>query len=169
MTSVTWIIGRPASGKTTLGRRITRALTSRGAPATLLDSDEARAAITPSPTYSTEERKMFYRALAWTAARLAERGVVVVVAASAHEETLRRAVRVILADVFFVHARCPPEVCEQRDPKGLYRAARSRGIGTMPGVHVPFAEPLDADLVIDTGVAVAEAVVESLVDRMLRR
>ena len=169
MTPVAWILGRPASGKTTLGRRIVAAIAARGAAATLLDSDEARAAITPSPTYSTEERLTVYRALAWSAARLAEQGVVVVVAATAHEASLRRAVRAIVADVLFVHARCPPELCERRDPKGLYRAARASAHGTMPGVHVPYEEPTDADVVVDTGGSVSDAVVDALVADLLRR
>lgn len=167
MTRVVWITGRPASGKTTLGRRLVEGLHARGVRAVLLDSDEARRSITPHPTYAPDERALFYRALAWTAARLAEQGIVPVVAATAHDASLREAARTIAPTLFLVHARCSAAVCEARDPKGLYRAARARGEGTMPGVQVPFDDPLDADLVVDTETPISEGDLQSHIEVML--
>ena len=169
MTTVVWITGRPASGKTTLGRRLVRALCELGVRATLLDSDEARASITPRPTYVPEERALFYRALAFTAATLAREGIVSVVAATAHDASLRAELRVMLDDLFLVHARCPLDVCEARDPKGLYRAARARRGGTFPGVDVPYDEPHDADVVVDTAREVSPGDLDALVAQIGRR
>lgn len=150
MSRVIWITGRPASGKTTLGRALVTALRERGTRATLVDSDDVRGAITPHPTYSADERAMVYRAIAYVARRLADEGVVVVVAATAHEEALRRAAREVSGSWFLIYARCSPETAERRDPKGLYRTARAATHGAMPGVHVLFEEPTDADLIVDT-------------------
>jgi len=167
VTPVVWITGRPASGKTTLGRRLVDVLHGRDVRATLIDSDEARAVLTPSPTYAPEERALVYRALAWSAAMLARHGVVPVVAATAHEASLRESIRAIVGPLLLVHARCPLEVCEARDPKGLYRAARAHPGGTFPGVDVPFDEPRDADVIVDTSHDVPQREVESLAARIV--
>lgn len=150
MTRVVWITGRPASGKTTLGRALVLALRERGVKATLVDSDDVRRAITPSASYSPEERVLVYRAIAYAARRLADEGIIAVVAATAHEASLRRVAHEVCGAWFLIYARCPLSTCEARDPKGLYRRARAATHGAMPGVHVEFEEPLDADLVVDT-------------------
>ncbi len=150
MTRVVWITGRPASGKTTLGRTLVAALGERGTRAVLVDSDDVRAAITPHPSYSPEERAIVYRAIAYVARRLADEGVVPIVAATAHEEALRRAAREVCGPWLLIYARCSAETCERRDPKGLYRTARAAEGGAMPGVHVRFEEPEDADVIVDT-------------------
>jgi sulfate adenylyltransferase len=148
--------------------RVCTALMARGVRATLVDSDEVRSAITPEPSYSREERLTVYRAIAYIAARLAAEGIVPVVAATAHDEHLRNAIRAIAPATFLVHASCPLEECERRDPRGLYAEARARaalhGETTLPGVGVVYEVPRDADLVIDTSSIVPQAVIECLVD-----
>jgi len=163
---VIWITGRPASGKTTLAKRLVVALEARGHRATLIDSDEVRAVITPHPTYSPEERSIVYRAIAYLARRASEWSVVPVVAATAHDPELRAAARAIVPDMLLVHARCPLSVCEARDPKGLYRRARANPVGAMPGIHVPWFEPDDADVVIDTDREVTDAELAAVVTRV---
>jgi adenylylsulfate kinase len=143
---IVWITGRPASGKTTIGKRVVASL---GKDAVLLDSDEVRAAITPQPSYSRDERMLVYAAIAYAARRLSDAGKTAIVAATAHDAELRQRIREICGTMKWVYTKCPLEVCEARDPKGLYRRARATASGSMPGVHVPFADP-DADLVIDT-------------------
>jgi adenylylsulfate kinase-like enzyme len=125
-------------------------LTSRGVRATIVDSDEVRAVVTPEASYAPEERALFYRALAYLAARLAQEGIVAVVAATAHEAAYRGFAQSLSPGWFLVYARCPLAVCEARDPKGLYRRARGDAETTLPGVGVPYEEPTDADWVADT-------------------
>jgi adenylylsulfate kinase len=161
---IAWITGRPASGKTTLGSALVDAIVARGGRAVLVDSDEVRRAITPHPTYSADEREVVYRAIAYVARRLrlADVGVTPVVAATAHDPSLRAAARAICGAMILVHADCPLEVCEARDPKGLYRAARSGG-GLLPGVHVPWIDPTDADFVVRTDRPVPDEVIGAIV------
>lgn len=165
--SVVWLTGPPASGKTTLGERLVAALGRAGVRATLVDSDEARRAITPTPRYDDEERALFYRALAYTAQRLAGEGVVAVVAATAHTEALREAARTIVPDLLLVHVDCPGPVCEARDPKGLYAAARAAGHGHLPGVHEAYTAPATPDVRVDGGGPVPESVIDDLVRRIV--
>src|SRR5205823_13773299 len=159
---VIWITGRPASGKTTLARALAAELPSRGVQATVVDSDEVRAVLTPEPRYTPEERALFYRCLAYLAARLAQEGIVAIVAATAHDAAYRRWAREMAPGWFLVYARCPLEICEARDPKGLYRQARAAKGTTLPGVGVPYEEPTDADYVIDTSAPLAPEAVRAL-------
>lgn len=166
---VLWITGRPASGKTTLARALVREFESRGRRSVLLDSDEVRAVVTPEARYTPEERELFYRFLAYTAARLAESGAIAVVAATAHDAAYRRWAKSILPNVFLVYARCPLEVCEARDPKGLYRQARSDPDMALPGVGVAYVEPRDADYIMETDQPLAAEAIAALAEKFLSR
>ena len=165
---VVWITGRPASGKTTLGLELVAAFGRAGQKATLVDSDEVRLHLTPQPTYGADERALVYRAIAYAARRLSEEGILAVVAATAHDEALRDAARTICPGLFLIHARCAATTCESRDPKALYRSARARDSGSMPGVHVAWVDPIDADAEVDTAVKVEPARIEELVARVMQ-
>lgn len=164
---VVWLTGRPASGKTSLGVRIVAALGARGVRATLIDSDEARRDLTPTPRYEDDERDLVYRALAYAARRLAEAGVVAVVAATAHSEALRTAARAVAPGLLLIHVDCPASVCEARDPKGLYAAARGHAEGHLPGVHATWTAPRDADVVVDASRSIPDRDVAELVQRIV--
>jgi adenylylsulfate kinase len=167
---VLWITGRPAAGKSTLARMLVEELKRRKVRATVVDSDEMRAVVTPNPRYTTEERELVYRALAYLAARLAREGIVAVVAATSHAAEYRRWARELCPHWFLVYARCPLEVAAARDPKGLYQQAREDKRSTLPGACVPYEEPTDADAIIDTDTPVtavqARALVESFLERL---
>jgi adenylylsulfate kinase len=154
---VLWITGRPASGKSTLAAALVERLDGCGVPAALVDSDEVRRHVTPEPTYRREERAQLYRSLAYLAARLAEHGIVAVVAATAHERAFRDWAREICPGLRLVYAECPLETCRERDPKGLYAAAMGDPNSRLPGIGVPFEPPADADLVVDTSEPVLPA------------
>src|SRR5712692_2892550 len=164
---VLWITGRPAAGKSTLARMLVEELKRRKVRATVVDSDEMRAVVTPNPRYTPEEREWVYRALAYLAARLAREGIVAVVAATSHAAEYRRWARELCPHWFLVYARCSLEVAEARDPKGLYKQAREDGRATLPGVGVPYEEPTDADAIIDTDTPVTAVQARALVDAFL--
>jgi adenylylsulfate kinase len=166
---VLWITGRPASGKSTLARALAEELASRRIHAAVVDSDEVRAAITPEPRYTPEERELVYRAVAYLAARLAQEGIAAIVAATSHAAEYRRWAREMCPGWFLVYARCSPAVCEARDPKGLYRRARADERLPLPGVGVPYEEPADADLIIDTDRPLSASQIGVIADRFLQR
>jgi adenylylsulfate kinase len=166
---VLWITGQPASGKSTLARALADQFTARSIRASVVDSDEVRAVITPEPRYTPEERELVYRAVAYLAARLACEGIVAIVAATSHAAEYRRWAREICPGFFLIYARCPLEVCERRDPKGLYRRARTEELTDLPGVGVPYAEPEDADLTIDTDAPISASQVKTIADRFSER
>lgn len=168
-TGVIWIVGRPAAGKTALGRRLTEVLQERGRRATLLDSDDLRRVVTPRPRYTEAERELVYRALAYLAARLAREDIVTVVAATAHREAYRQWAREICPRFTLIYARCPLDVCRRRDPKGLYARAAADPDNTLPGIGVSFDEPADPDIIVDTHEPVSEGKIEHVVRALEQR
>lgn len=169
MSRVVWITGLPASGKTSVAKALVALLRERGLEATLVDSDETREVITPNPSYDAGERALVYRAMAYLAKRLDDAGTIPIVAATAHARELRDEVRKIAGGLFLVHASAPLATCEARDPKGLYERARAQGEGAMPGVHLRYEAPNDADLEIDTGGDDVSRAARSVLDALDRR
>jgi adenylylsulfate kinase len=155
---VVWFTGRPAAGKTTLARALKELAADRGVALVHLESDSLRRILTPHPTYAAEERDRFYEMVAGLAALLAGQGFPVIVDATgprrAHRNGARRRIPVFLE----VFVDTPPEVCERRDPKGLYRAARGGDAPHLPGMGEPYEEPLRPDLVVSGAGAPEEAI-----------
>ncbi len=151
-----WLTGLPASGKTTLARTLRRMLAAYEVECVILDSDEVRQVLTPNPTYSSEERDRFYRGLVDLAHLLTDYGVNVIIAATGSWRAYREAARKQLHPFAEVYVRCPIEVCRQRDPKGLYARADAGEITNLPGVGVPYEEPENPAVIVDTDVLTPE-------------
>ena len=155
MTWAVWLTGPPASGKSTIARALAEALRARGVRAAVLESDALRAILTPEPTYEPGERDRFYAEVAAIAALLVEQGIPVIVDATAprraHRERLRRSV----PDFLEVLVATPPEICERRDPKGLYARARVGDAPHLPGATEGYEAPESPDVVV-SGIAPAE-------------
>ena len=149
--AVVWILGRPAAGKSTMGRRLTAALRDEGVPCAMLDGDDVRAALGRPAGGSPEERDAFYEALAQLAALLARQGLVVVVAATASRRAHRDRGRALGPRFIEVHVATSAEECERRDPKRLYARARRGEITGLPGVDEPFEEPLVSEVTAQDG------------------
>lgn len=152
MSPVVWVSGPPASGKTTLARRLTAKLREAKTPSLLLDGDEVRNALVPRPGYAPEERDAFYDTLARLAALCAAQNLVVVVAATAHLRVFRERAR-SLSDAFIeVELRVPPGERAARDVKGLYALAKEGAAPHLPGTGaVPFEPSLSPDVVAAGG------------------
>ena len=148
MTWAVWLTGPPASGKSTIARALVDALKERGVRAAVLESDALRAVLTPEPTYEPDERDRFYAEVAALAALLVAQGIPVIVDATAprraHRERLRRAVREFLE----VLVATPHEICERRDPKGLYARARVGDAPHLPGATESYEAPERPDVVV---------------------
>ncbi len=144
---IAWLTGPPASGKTTLARRV-RALLDR--PSVLLDSDEVREAI-GATGYAPAERDAFYRALGEIALLLEGQGLIVIVAATAAKCSYRDSVRERSDRFIEVHVRASQGDREARDVKGLYARARAGDAPELPGAGVSYEPPRAPELVADGG------------------
>jgi adenylylsulfate kinase len=144
---VVWIMGRPASGKSTFGGLLASRLRADGAPCALLDGDEIREALGRPAGSGRAERDAFYEALARLAAVLARQGLPVIVAATAHRRAYRERARSLAPRFLEIHVATPLDECERRDPKGLYARASRGATAGLPGVEEPFEDPVAPDVI----------------------
>lgn len=147
-----WITGLPASGKSTIVALLRPQLEDLGLPVEVLESDAVRRVLTPEPTYSQEERDLFYRALAFMGQRLVSHGITVIFDATASRQLYRDVARRTISRFAEIWIDCPLEVCMKRDLKGTYEKGQ-RGESTMvPGLQVPYESPESPELRIDSSV-----------------
>lgn len=149
---VIWFTGLAGSGKSTVASVVEMMLRERELAVENLDADEVRQNLSPNLGFSLEARDENTKRLAWMGRMLSRHGVNVVIAAVATLRRFRDRAREMCPRFVEVYVKCPLEVCQERDPKGLY-ARRSRGeINDVDGIDIPYEEPLNAEVVIDTSV-----------------
>jgi adenylylsulfate kinase len=152
-----WITGLPGSGKSAVARAAAAELTAGGEAVVVLELDEIRKVITPSPKYSETERDVVYRALIYMAAALVELRIPVIIDATAHRREWRELARRRILHFAEVQLVCPLEVCLQRErqrttshaPRGIYARAAQPG-ASVPDVDVPYESARKPELTIDT-------------------
>jgi len=153
---VVWIEGLPGAGKTTVSRWLADSLHSAGTPTEILDGEEVRRTFFPELGFTRKDRETQARRVSHFAQILARHVPIVLVAMITPYETSRQAARAAVQVPFIeVWLRCPLEICEKRDPQGLYRKTREGTVKRVTGVDDPFEEPLNPDLIVDTGTASA--------------
>lgn len=163
---VVWFTGLSASGKSTIAHHLEKDLFDRGIRAYVLDGDNVRHGINSNLGFSREDRKENLRRIAEISKLYVDAGIVVLAAfISPYREDRAYIKDVVGAEDFFeIYVQCSLDVCEHRDPKGLYKKARAGIIKNYTGIDAPYEEPLHPDLVIDT----VELDVESSVESVLR-
>lgn len=147
-----WITGLPAAGKTTLGRALARELEAQARPVSLLDGDDLRRGVCADLGFDREGRRENARRTASLAAAGAQAGSIVVVALVSPYAADRRAARALheQRDLPFIEVflDIPLAECEQRDPKGLFAAARRGEIARFTGVDDPYEAPEGPEVII---------------------
>ncbi|KVO41319.1 adenylyl-sulfate kinase [Burkholderia ubonensis] len=143
---VLWLTGLSGADKSTLADALADLLRRRGLQATVLDGDRLRAGLNRDLGFSERDRFENVRRLAEVASLFADAGFIAIVAAMRDD-----ARRIVGAGFREVHAAASLEVCEARDPKGLYRKARRGELREFTGVSSPYEAPRAADLVLETG------------------
>ncbi len=161
-----WLTGLSGAGKSTLARALERRLFAAGRLVSRLDGDNVRTGLCRDLGFSPDDRSENIRRVAEVAKLLNDVGGVVLVACiSPYTADRDRARATIGAERFFeVHVGASLEICEQRDPKGLYRKARAGEISGLTGLDAPYEAPLSPELRLDTG----ERDVDDCVEALLR-
>lgn len=164
-----WLTGLPASGKSTITAALKPKLEARGYAVEVLESDEVRRVLTPEATYSDAERDLFYRALAFTGAKLVAHGVTVIFDATAAKRAYRDLARALIPRFIEVAVESPLERCIQRDVKGTYQRGRRGETATVPGLQTPYEPPLNPEIAIDTTKVQADIAANTILQAIKER
>jgi adenylyl-sulfate kinase len=151
-----WFTGVPASGKSTIATAVEKELKRRGIKVENLDADEIRANLSPDLGYTPEARDINTKRLAFMGKIMARNGVCTLVAAVSSLRAFRDRARDWVDNFVEVWVRCPLEECRSRDPKGLYARADRGEVNDIAGLHQPYEEPLNPELVLETKESTAE-------------
>lgn len=163
--AVIWLTGLSGAGKSTLAMAAEKILFERGRRTYVLDGDNLRHGLCADLGFSPEDRAENIRRAGEVAALMADAGLIVLAAfispSRAGREGARTAARSAFHEVY-VHADL--EICESRDPKGLYKKARAGLIPDFTGIGSPYEAPERPDLILDTGSLSPETCLETLID-----
>jgi adenylylsulfate kinase len=159
------LTGLSGSGKSTIAVEVERLLTDRGVHAYILDGDNVRHGLNADLGFSDEDREENIRRIGEVARLFADAGLVVITSFISPFRKDRDRVRSLMAPGEFleIFTRCSLELCEERDPKGLYAKARAGEIADFTGIDSPYEEPDNPELVLDTGELTVEECVGKVV------
>jgi adenylylsulfate kinase len=148
MGAVVWLTGLSGSGKSTIARAVSEELLKKGVPVEVLDGDAIRERFSRGLGFSKQDRDENVRRAGYVAHLLAKHGVIVLVALISPYRVARNQVREQMGGIRFieVYVNASLAVCEERDPKGLYRRARRGEIASFTGLDDPYEPPLSPDV-----------------------
>ncbi len=158
-----WFSGLSASGKSTLAFALERQLINSGVASYVLDGDNVRHGLNYNLGFSMEDRKENVRRVAEVAKLMNDAGLVVITSFISPLKTDREIAKLIIGENKFreIYVSTPLEVCESRDPKGLYLKAREGLVTEFTGISSPYEAPENPWLSIDTSlIKVDEAIAE---------
>lgn len=149
--SVLWLMGLSGSGKSTIANQIEVSLAERGLHTKILDGDALRHGLCSDLSFGNDDRTENLRRAAEVAKLFAESGIICICCFITPFETQRNLIRNILGeDLNEIYIKANLETCEARDPKGLYKKARSGELPQFTGISSPFEEPQQTKVTIDT-------------------
>ncbi len=145
-----WFTGLVCSGKSVLADALADDLKKRGMKVERLDGDIVRKSLTRDLGFSDEDRRRNIERVTFVAKLLTRNGVAVLASFISPFNDIREYSRKEIGTYILVYVKCPIEVCEQRDVKGMYAKARAGEIKQFTGIDSPFEEPDKADIIVDT-------------------
>ena len=149
--AVLWFTGLSGSGKSTLANTVELLLFRKGYQTQVLDGDNVRMGLNKDLGFSPDDRKENIRRVGEVANLFKEAGTLVCTAFISPYHADRDLVRDVVGEDFIeVYVDASLEVCEARDPKGLYKKARSGEIPNFTGVSAPYEKPRNPEIVINT-------------------
>ncbi|MBM7563589.1 adenylyl-sulfate kinase [Paenibacillus sacheonensis] len=147
-----WFTGLPGSGKSTLAFALEQALHARNIASYVLDGDNIRHGLNRDLGFSNGDRTENIRRIGEVSKLFADAGLFVLSAFISPDEKDRRMVKEMFqpGDFIEIYVKCSLAECEKRDPKGLYKKARSGQISNFTGIDGKYDVPRNPDLIIDT-------------------
>jgi bifunctional enzyme CysN/CysC len=171
--AVVWLTGLSGSGKSTIAQALERELFIRAMHPYVLDGDNIRHGLNSNLGFAPEDRVENIRRVSEVAKLMADAGNVVITAFISPYRADRQRARSIAmegnAEFIEVFVDAPLEVCEERDPKNLYKKARAGEIREFTGIDAPYESPVDPEIVVQTNQQSVEESVASILERLLPR
>jgi adenylyl-sulfate kinase len=169
---VLWFTGFSGSGKSTIANALEQRLfQEKRAHTYLLDGDILRTGLNQDLDFSDAGRKENIRRVGYVSHLFYDAGLIVLTTFISPFRTDRAFVRSLLPQDRFIeiYVRCPLEVCEMRDPKGLYKKARSGLISHFTGIDSPYEAPEAPEIVLDSASASLQDCTGTVLDYLLRK
>ncbi len=158
-----WFTGLSGSGKSTIANLLRKKLTEEEIPCVVLDGDEVRKTLSRGLGYSKEDRDKNITRIADLCKLLSGQGILTVACVISPTEKVRAYAREQNKNFLEVYVKCSLEVCEQRDPKGHYQRVRKSQLKEdFVGLTVPYEEPKNPEIILDTSKHSAEDCAEIL-------
>ncbi len=147
-----WFTGLSAAGKSTTAEILTVLLLEHGRQVTVLDGDVVRTHLSKGLGFSREDRDINIRRIGFVASEIVRHGGAVICAAVSPYRATRNECRSMIGSARFieVYVDTPLEVCEQRDPKGMYARAREGQITGFTGIDDPYEPPNSPEIILET-------------------
>lgn len=164
--AVLWFTGLSGSGKSTLANAVEEKLFEMGHLTFILDGDNIRHGLNKNLGFSPENREENIRRIGEVSKLFCDAGVITMTAFISPYRADRDKARVLVAEGRFVeiYVKVPLDIAEQRDPKGLYKKARAGEIKEFTGISAPYEEPVNAELIVETGKKNLEESVQVVID-----
>jgi adenylylsulfate kinase len=168
---ILWFTGLSGAGKSTLAHSVEEQLHRTGCRTFVFDGDNVRHGLCSDLGFSAEDRVENIRRVGEMAKLFLEAGVISLTAFISPFRADRERVRSLVphGDFLEIYCRCPLEVCETRDVKGLYKKARAGQIADFTGISAPYEEPTDPELIVDTNVLSLDESVASVMGLLRQR
>ncbi|WP_456397189.1 adenylyl-sulfate kinase [Desulfurobacterium sp.] len=168
---ILWFTGLSGSGKSTLSHCVEERLYQMGVHTYVLDGDNVRMGLNKDLGFSEKDRRENIRRIGEVAKLFVDAGVVVLTAFISPYRRDRDFVRGLVneGDFIEVYVKCPLEICESRDPKGLYKKARAGIIKNFTGIDDPYEEPLNPEIVVETDKNSIDECADRIISYLLER
>ncbi|NPA53483.1 MAG: adenylyl-sulfate kinase [Aquificae bacterium] len=150
--AILWFTGLSGSGKSTLAHAVEEKLFEMGIHTYVLDGDNIRTGLNKDLGFSAEDREENIRRIGEVAKLFVDAGIITLTAFISPYKKDRELVRNLVEEGEFIeiYVKCPLEVCEQRDVKGLYKKAREGLIKNFTGIDDPYEEPENPEIIVET-------------------
>jgi len=165
---VLWFTGLSGSGKSTVANEVAHKLHEREKLAYILDGDNIRHGLNKDLGFSPEDRKENIRRISEVANLFADAGLITITAFISPYAKDRNFCRELAGAGRFleIYVKASLETCEKRDPKGMYKKARSGEIKEFTGINAPYEEPENPELITDTDKETVEESAEKVLKKL---